>query len=446
MNAPVNTNASVNANATSNPKADVLIIGAGIAGLQASLDLADQNRQVILVERNPSIGGRMINLSKVYPTLDCASCITTPRMASASHHPNINALTYSEVKNVEKHGTGFRVTVVKKPRYIDEDKCIGCKRCEEACPVFVKDEFEHNFGAKKAISIPFTNAIPQLPVLDINNCTLCGACANACPTDCINYTQQPVETVYEVGAILVSTGYQLTPANAKPQYGGDKFTNVLTALQGERLLAPHGPFGRVLRPSDGKIPDNIAFIQCAGSRDQSIGLPYCSRVCCMYAIKQAMLLSGSLPTADITIYYMDIRAFGKGYEQFYQNAKAMGIHFVKAKVARIKETEDKNLMLRIERQEDQSQPEEVQHDMVVLSLGLKPDWNPEAINLNVHTEYDGFVKSPKAPLQPHITTMEGIFAAGAATGPKDIVDTIGEACAGAMEIENHLRRMEWRLS
>jgi heterodisulfide reductase subunit A len=267
-----------------------------------------------------------------------------------------------------------------------------------------------------------------------------------CPTDCIDYTQEPLETVYEVGAVLISSGFELTAANAKPQYGNNAFSNVLTALQGERLLAPHGPFGRVLRPSDGKVPDNIAFIQCAGSRDQSIGVPYCSRVCCMYAIKQAMLLSGSLPTADITIYYMDIRAFGKGYEQFYQNAKAMGIHFVKAKVARITEAEENNLVLRIERQEELSQPEEITHDMVVLSLGLKPDWNPSAINLDVQTEYDGFLKSPAAPLRPNITTQEGIFAAGAATGPKDIVDTIGEACAGAMEIENHLRRIDWRLA
>lgn len=427
-------------------RSDVLIIGAGISGLQASLDLAEQGRKVILVEKNPSIGGRMINLSKVYPTLDCASCITTPRMASVSHHANVKSLTYSEVKSIEKlpTGGGFRVVIVKKPRYVQEDKCIGCKRCEEVCPVYLKDTFEHSLGAKKAISIPFTNAIPQIPVLDMERCTLCGACANACPTDCIDYTQEPVESVYEVGSVLVATGFELTPANAKSQYGGGRFANVLTALQGERLLAPHGPFGRVLRPSDGKIPDSIAFIQCAGSRDQSIGVPYCSRVCCMYAIKQAMLLSGSLPTADITIYYMDIRAFGKGYEQFYQNAKAMGISFVKAKVARVTETAEKNLVLRIERQESESAPEEVQHDMVILSLGLKPDWNSESLNFGVQTEVDGFVKSPFAPLRPVVTTAEGIFAAGVATGPKDIVDSIGEACAGAMEVENHLRRIQWR--
>jgi heterodisulfide reductase subunit A len=425
-------------------KADVLVIGAGIAGLQASLDLADQGRTVVLAEQSPSIGGRMINLSKVYPTLDCASCITTPRMASAAHHPNVRALTYTEVKSIERAGKAFKVKLTKKPRYVKEEKCIGCKRCEDACPVYLRDGFEHNLGATKAIAIPFTNAVPQYPVLDIKHCTLCGACANVCPTDCIDFLQEPTELVYEVGAVLVTTGYDLTSVDAKSQYGGGRFVNVLTSLQGERLLAPHGPFGRVLRPSDGKIPDSIAFVQCAGSRDASLGVPYCSRVCCMYAIKQAMLLSGSLPTADITIYYMDIRAFGKGYEQFYQNAKAMGINFVKAKVARITETDEKNLILRIERQEGTSQPEEVQHDLVVLSLGLKPHWNPATQSFGIQADSDGFVKSPEAPSRPNITTAEGIFAAGTATGPKDIVDSIAEACAGAMEVENHLRRINWR--
>jgi heterodisulfide reductase subunit A len=426
-----------------NITADVLVVGGGIAGLQASLDLADQGKSVVLVERNPSIGGTMINLSKVFPTLDCASCITTPRMASVAHHANIDLFTLSEVDGIEKADGRFRASITKKPRFIDEDQCIGCKRCEEACTVFLEDDFDHGLGAKKAISIPFTNAIPQYPVLDADNCLLCGACAKACPTQCINFLQEPKKVKVDAGAVILATGFELTPMDAKPQYGGGAYPNVLSPLQMERLLAPHGPYGGVMRPSDGQTPSSIAYVQCAGSRDKSLGVPYCSRVCCMYAIKQAMLLSGSLPIADITIYYMDIRAFGKGYEQFYQNAKAMGVEFVKAKVARISEDEGHNPILRIERQEAGTGPEEVQHDLVVLSLGMVPAWKPSQGGLiAVEADTDGFLKSPSMKLNPALTTMDGVFAAGTATGPKDIVDAITDAGAAAMAASNYLVRTQ----
>ncbi|MCX6359701.1 MAG: CoB--CoM heterodisulfide reductase iron-sulfur subunit A family protein [Armatimonadetes bacterium] len=424
-------------------KADVLVVGAGIAGLQASLDLADQGKSVVLVERKPSIGGTMINLSKVFPTLDCASCITTPRMASVAHHANIDLFTLSEVDGIEKAEGRFRATITKRPRYIEEDRCIGCKRCEEACTVFLEDDFDHGLGAKKAISIPFTNAIPQYPVLDAENCLLCGACAKVCPTQCINFLQEPKQVEVDAGAVILATGFELTPIDAKPQYGRGGFPNVLSPLQMERLLAPHGPYGGVMRPSDGQTPSSIAYVQCAGSRDKSLGVPYCSRVCCMYAIKQAMLLSGSLPIADITIYYMDIRAFGKGYEQFYQNARAMGVEFVKAKVARISEDEGHNPILRIERQEAGTGPEEVRHDLVVLSLGMVPAWKPSQGGLiAVEADTDGFLKSPGMKLSPALTTMDGVFAAGTATGPKDIVDAITDAGAAAMAATNYLARTQ----
>jgi heterodisulfide reductase subunit A len=425
-------------------RADVLVIGAGIAGLQSALDLADRGRRVVVVEREASIGGRMINLSKVFPTLDCASCITTPRMAQAAHHPGITTFTFTEVEALAETDAGWSVRLVKKARFIREADCIGCKRCEEACPIVLPDDFEHGLGARKAIYIPFTNAIPQLPVLDMEHCTLCGACARVCPTDCIDFSQEPEEVELEVGAVILASGYQLTPKNAKPQYGADRFPNVITSLQAERLLAPHGPYGKVLRPSDGKLPDSIAFVQCAGSRDASIGVPYCSRVCCMYAIKQAMLLAGSLPLADLTIYYMDIRAFGKGYEQFYQTAKAMGVSFVKAKVGRIRETDDHDLLVRVERQEGTSQPDEVKHDLVILSLGLQPAFDPRTLDAGISLGDDGFVATPEAPLAPTRTARPGIFAAGVATGPKDIVDTVVEASAAAVEAEGWLLAQGWR--
>lgn len=419
---------------------DVLVVGAGIAGLQSALDLADQGKHVILVEPQPSIGGRMINLSKVFPTLDCASCITTPRMASVSHHPNISMFTYTDVERIDKEGDQFHAVIVKKPRYINEADCIACKMCEEACPTYLPDEYDHALGAKKVISIPFTNAIPQLPVLDMNECVLCGACAKVCPKDCIDFLQQPEHIRITASAVIMATGYNLTEMSAKKQYGGVKYPNVISPIQMERILAPHGPYGGVMRPSDGKIPSSIAYVQCAGSRDRSLGVPYCSRVCCMYAIKQAMLLSGSLPIADITIYYMDIRAFGKGYEQFYQNAKAMGIEFVKAKVGRISEGENHDPVLRIERQEDGSKPEEVTHDLVVLSLGMVPAWQPSADGMiALEAGADGFIHSPKAKISPTITSMSGVYAAGAATGPKDIVDAIIDAGAAAAEASTYLQ-------
>jgi len=423
-------------------KCDALVIGAGITGLQAALDLADQGKEVIIVDRDPSIGGRMINLSKVFPTLDCASCITTPRMASVAHHPNIKTLTFTEVDSVTPAGSRFLAKITKKPRYIREDLCIGCKRCEEECILYLPDEYDHGLGGKKVVSIPFTNAIPQLPVLDMDECMLCGACAKACPTDAIDFMQEPIHEEIDAGTVIMATGYNMTPMDAKRQYGNGQLPNVISPFMAERLLAPHGPYGGVMRPSDGKIPSSIAYVQCAGSRDQSIGVPYCSRVCCMYAIKQAMLLSGSLPIADITIYYMDIRAFGKGYEQFYQNAKAMGIEFVKAKVAKITEDEEHNPIVRIERQEGTSAPEEVTHDLVVLSLGMVPAWVPERdgiVPLEVGT--DKFVRTPKLTA-PNLTSLPGVFAAGAATGPKDIVDSIVEASAAAMEASNYLEAVK----
>jgi heterodisulfide reductase subunit A len=418
-------------------EADVLVIGGGIAGLQAAIDLADQGFQVLLVEREPSIGGKMIALSKVFPTLDCSSCICTPKMAAAAHHDNITIMTYSEVVETCRSEGGFRAKILRKPRYLREKDCTGCRLCEYACPVDLPSEFEGNLGVRKAIYVPFSTAIPQVAVVDLDNCTLCGACERACPTHCIDFLQEPLEVTVEIGAIIISTGYRLSP-EVKRQYGGGRMPNVLDALQVERMLAPHGPYGRVLRPSDGKIPDTVAYVQCAGSRDRSLGVPYCSRVCCMYAVKQAMLLSGALPLVEITIYYMDIRAFGKGFEQFYQNAKAMGIEFVKAKVARIREDDDNNPIVRIEAQEGNGRVEERRHDMAVLSPAILPAWNPSEV-LPVETADDGFLRTLRPELAPCRTVEEGIFIAGVAAGPKDIPDSIVEAGAAAMEASVYLQ-------
>ena len=422
---------------------DALVVGGGIAGMQAALDLADQGHQVALVERDPSIGGKMIALSKVFPTLDCCSCITTPKMSAVAHHENIKLFTYCDIQSVIENNGGYLSKVIKKPRYVREDACTGCRQCEYECPITVPNPFDNNLGAFRAIRVPFSTAVPQIAVLDMDNCLVCGKCERICPADAIDFTQKPEEFEIETTSIVLATGFEITPRDAKEEYGGGKLHNVIDGLFMERLLAPTGPYGRVLRPGDGKEPESIAYVQCAGSRDETLGVEYCSRVCCMYAIKQAMLISGALPLADITIYYMDIRAFGKGYEQFYQNAKAMGVEFIKAKVASIKEDEDQNPVVRVEVMEEGSRVEERTHDLVVLSVGLLPAYNPEPV-YGIPVEDDGFVYVPSPNASPCKTNRTGIFVTGTAAGPMDIVDSIVMAGAAASEAAAYIHDRKFK--
>lgn len=425
---------------TESRQVDALVVGGGIAGLQAALNLAEQGFKVIVAERQPSIGGRMIALSKVFPTLDCASCITTPRMSATAHHPNIELMVNTEVEAIRPGRPWQTAELVVKATYVDAEKCTGCRSCEYACPIAYADPLEQQLGATKAIAVPFTNAIPQKAVLNSEYCIRCGICARACSTGAIRFDQQPRRVVIRAGAVVLASGFRLNDLTVKPQYNADKCPNVISPLAMERLLAPHGPFGRVLRPSDGKIPDNVAFVQCAGSRDKSIGVPYCSRVCCMYSAKQAMLLSGALPLADITIYYMDIRAFGKGYEQFCRTSKAMGVNYVRGKVARLTPAEGGDVIARVEMTESPGGPVvENRHDLVVLAQGMIPAWDPQA-HCDAQVDGDGFVATPD-PIQPACTHGEGLFVAGTASGPKDIVDTIVESGSAAMEASEYLHRL-----
>jgi heterodisulfide reductase subunit A2 len=425
-------------NSGKHPTFDTIVIGGGIAGLQTAIDLGDQGFNVAVIEKDPSVGGKMIRLSKVFPTLDCASCITTPKMSAASHHDNITLFTYCTLEKLDKKENRVIATVTQKPRFVDPAKCIGCRQCEYHCPVYVPDHEQGNLTLRKAAYIPFSNAIPQLALIDVENCSLCGKCESVCPTEAIDYFQEPETFTVQARTAVVTTGFNLTPADQKKEYGQGKIDNVITSLQMERILAPHGPYMRALRPSDGKEPESIAFVQCAGSRDQSLGVSYCSRVCCMYAIKQCMLLSGTLPLADLTIYYMDIRAFGKGYEQFYQNAKAMGIEFVKGKIAAISQADGGGVFLTFEAQEDGGRVVTREHDLVVLSLGIVPEWRPDGI-CDIETDKDAFIRCRMPKTAPTVTTLDGVFTAGVAAGPKDIVDTIAESGAAAMEAANFMK-------
>jgi heterodisulfide reductase subunit A len=422
------------------PKYDGLVLGGGIAGMQAALDMAGQGFEVLLVEREPSIGGVMVGLNKVFPTLDCSSCICTPRMAEVAHHERISVLSYTEMVKARRVDGGFEVQLRKKPRYVVEEDCIGCSKCELACNWYAPHEFDYGLGARPAIYIPHGNAIPQVPVLDLEHCMLDGACARACPTNCIDFAQQAEELSVSAGAIIVATGMRLTPMGAKKEYGGDIYANVLNPLAMERVQSSNGPYGHILRPSDGRIPKSVAYVQCAGSRDRSIGVPYCSRVCCMYALKQAIMIKHQLHETRVTIYHMDIRAFGKGYEQFYRRAKAEGIEVVKAKVARISELENRDLSLRVEMIDEGGRVTEARHDLVVLSQGTMPGWKPDGA-LPAEVDEDGFFTIPEAATRPANSTMDGIFVAGVATGPKDIPDSIVEAGAAAMEAAMYLDRV-----
>ena len=421
---------------------DVIVIGGGIAGQESALNLADSGRSVLLVEKDVSIGGRMIHLSKVFPTLDCAACITTPKVSETARHPNITISTDSEIEGIERNPDGtFRGVLIKHPRYVIESACTGCQDCEEACPVIVEDQYQYGFVGRKAAYVPFSIANPRIATIDIENCILCGACEKACPADAIDFTQETERIGVTAGSVIVATGFELFDPALIERYGAGMFENVITSMQMERQLVPTRPFNNVLRPGDGKMPDNIAYVLCAGSRDETVGNPICSQVCCMYSIKQGQLLLGALPMADVTIYYLHIRAFGKGFEEFYQQSRSMGVEFVKGKIGKIEEKENGNLIVRYEDMQEGS-VKEAEHDLVVLSVGILANRDAGTLFKGGKLEIDeyGYVKQVDRLRNPARTSIEGVFVAGTASGPMDIPDSIASAGAAASESLSYLKR------
>ncbi len=425
-----------------NASYDVLVVGGGIAGGEAALNLANNGYKVLIVEKDLSIGGKMILLSKVFPTLDCAACITTPKVSEISRHPGITIFTGSQVGQIVKNGENdFEASVIRQPRYVVVEDCTGCQLCEEACPVSVSDQYQFELTGRKAAFIPFSIASPRVAAIDIENCTLCGACEKACPPGCIDFTQEVEEYLVKVKTVIVATGFKLFDPLMMPRYGFGLYKNVITSMQMERQLAPTRPFNTILRPGDGKMPDNIAYVLCTGSRDDTVGNPICSQICCMYSIKQAQLIMGALPMADVTIYYLNIRSFGKGFEEFYEQAKGMGVEFVKGKIGKIAEKENGNLVLRYE-DINKGKVQEAEHDMVILSVGVLANQDPAALFPNEEMKLDPyhFIHQEDILGSPAKTSIEGVFVAGTASGPMDIPDSILSAGAASSETISYLTR------
>ncbi len=421
---------------------DVLIIGGGIAGIEAAINIANNGFKVILAEKDLTIGGKMLLLSKVFPTLDCSACITTPKISEADRHPNITIFTNTEITSIEKQdATYFKANLVKHTRFVEEEDCTGCQLCEEACPVVVPDQYQYGMVGRKAAYIPFNIASPRVATIDIDNCILCGACEKACPTHCINFMQADKNYRLIVKSVIVATGFKLFDATKIQRYQYGTAKNIINAMQMERLLAPTRPYNHVIRPGDGRVPDKIAYVLCTGSRDFTVGNPICSQICCMYSLKQAQLLMGALPMADVTIYYISIRSFGKGFEEFYEQAKSMGINFVKGKIGNITEKENGNLILRYE-DVASGRLKESEHDLVVLSVGVVPNEDASSLFGDAEWKQDAF----HFPLQkdllfnPSLSNINGIFMAGTTTGPMDIPDAILSAGAASMEAIQYIQK------
>ncbi|MBC8320774.1 MAG: CoB--CoM heterodisulfide reductase iron-sulfur subunit A family protein [Bacteroidetes bacterium] len=429
---------------------NTLVIGGGIAGIQASIEIANSKHKVYLLEQTGTIGGHMAMFDKTFPTLDCAACILTPKMVEVGQHPFIELMTYCEVIGVTGEHGDFKVKVLKKARRVDLADCIGCGICSEKCPAKTPSEFDAGTTLRKAIYIPFPQAVPNKYLIDAEHCIYvengkCGVCVKVCPADAVILDQLDEEVEINVGNIVLATGFSTFDARRAENFGYGKLPNVLTSLEFERLVNASGPTegnitfrtidkkGNPIFTNDSKSPQSVALIHCIGSRDLTYN-QYCSKVCCMYSLKLAHLVKEKLPDAEVYEYYIDMRAYGKGYEEFYERIKGEGVHIIRGRTAKIEQTNDK-LLLRSEDIENNRLIEQLV-DMAILSVGIEPraDSNSLAEMLEIVTDNYGWYIEENSILNTTNTNRPGITLAGVCQGPKDIPDTVVHASAAAAKV------------
>ncbi|RPJ54985.1 MAG: CoB--CoM heterodisulfide reductase iron-sulfur subunit A family protein [Acidobacteria bacterium] len=420
-----------------------LVLGGGIAGIQASLDIANAGQKVILVEKDPSIGGHMAQLSETFPTLDCSQCILTPRMVEVAQHPNITLLSYSELESLDGFIGNFKARIRKKARKVDEKLCTGCAVCTQKCPQKkIPSKFNAALGMRTAIFVPFPQAVPNKPVIDVENCRYfktgkCAICQKLCPAKAIRYEQEDEIIEVDVGAVVCATGFDVKETDFFPEYGYGKYPDVITGLQFERLASASGPtLGEIRRPSDNKIPETIVFLACAGSRDRAKGIDYCSKICCMYTAKHAMLYRHKVHSGKAYVFYMDIRAGGKMYEEFVRRAiEEDGAVYVRGRVSQIYERDGKLIVKGADTLLG-GEPIEIKADLVVLATAAVASTGAEELAQKLHISYDSykFFSEAHPKLRPVETNTAGIFLAGACQAPKDIPESVAQASGAASKV------------
>ena len=426
-----------------------LIIGGGIAGISSALDLADMGYKVYLLEKGESIGGHMAALDKTFPTLDCSICIEGPKMVDVSRHQNIEIISYADLLSVEGFVGNFKVKIRKNPRYVNSEDCTGCGECRDACPIEYPNEWDENLGIRKAISVPFDQAVPLVYTINRDYCIECFKCIDACGArQAINFSQESEDIEIEVGTIIVSTGFDVYKPFEDSQYGYSRFDNVITAMEFERLILAAGPTGgKIVRASDGAKPHSVAFIQCVGSRDRNKN-EYCSGFCCMYALKNSILLKEKYrDDVEVYIFYMDMRTHFKGYEEFYRRARELGVNFIRGRISQITEIpKTKNLLIRAE---DMmlGEPIELESELVVLSTAAIPSKGTDEISriLSITRGGDGFFMESHPKLKPLDTSVDGIYLAGACQGPKDIPYSVSQGSGAAARAATVLSQPTWKI-
>jgi heterodisulfide reductase subunit A len=425
--------------------ADVLIVGAGISGMQSALDIGDKGYKVVIIDKTSTIGGSMVKLDKTFPTNDCSICTAAPKMVELARHPNIELITYAELNKLDGKKGDFTAQIWKKSKYVDPDKCTGCGDCAEVCPVDIINPFDEKISMRKAAYIEFPQAVPIVYTIDIENCVGCGSCDRVCEPEAISFLEKSEEIEVHAGSIIVATGFEVfEPTELRKEYGYGKYENVITAMQFERLLSSFGPTaGKVLRPSDYKKPIKIGWIQCVGSRSEQLGYPYCSRVCCMYATKEASIVKEANPEIDITIYYMDIRAYGKDFQQYYDHAKDLGVKYIRGRPSNVYENKDKSLTIRY-KDTIGGEIRDDKVDLLVLSTSIIPakDNKKLAKIFGIDVDENGFFKQESLLQNPIQSTKDGIYLAGCIQGPKDIPDSVSMASGAAAKAVEPIKDRE----